>query len=202
MQIELGERTYPLRVRKIARARSIAVSADTVKGEVRLTMPLHASTRQALRFAQSKSDWLTECFADALPAVPIVDGAELAFAGETHRVHWSPDFARKPVRTDGEIRVGGPESRIEDRVIRWMKDTARAIYADDLAFYCEQANTQLPQLSVGDARRRWGSCSARKSIRLSWRLVMAPPLVRRSVVAHEVAHLAHMNHSAAFYKPA
>lgn len=199
MEIELGDVYYPLRVRKLAQARSIAVSADTVKGEVRLTMPLYVSTAQALRFAQSKSDWLAERFADALPPVPIINGAEIAFQGNSHLIRWSSDFSRKPLKTDDEIRVGGPEDRIESRVIGWMKDQARAVYADDLAFYCARAEVDLPTLSVGDARRRWGSCSGRQAIRLSWRLVMAPAMVRRSVVAHEVAHLRHMNHSPAFY---
>ena len=31
-----------------------------------------------------------------------------------------------------------------------------------------------------------------------WRLILAPPAVRRYVVAHEVAHLAHLDHSAKF----
>lgn len=199
MEIELGDRFYPLRVRKLAQARSIAVSADTVKGEVQLTMPRYASMAQALRFAQSKSDWLTDRFADALPPVPIVDGAEIAFAGEGHVIRWSADYNRKPLKKNNEIRVGGPKERIAGRVIDWMKDEARDVYAKDLAFYCERAGLEAPALSVGDARRRWGSCSGRKAIRLSWRLIMAPPMVRRSVVAHEVAHLRHMNHSPVFY---
>lgn len=199
LEIAVGGEFYPLRVRRSPRARSIIVSADTVKGEVRLTMPRFASQAQALRFAQSKSDWLATCFAEAHPAVPIVDGAEIAFAGETHVISWSPEYARMPERGGGEIRVGGPEDRIAYRITSWMRDRARQVYAEDLAFYCERAAVDLPKLSVGDARRRWGSCSGKKAIRLNWRLIMAPPMVRRSVVAHEVAHLRHMNHSSAFY---
>ncbi|MEP3225258.1 MAG: SprT family zinc-dependent metalloprotease [Parasphingorhabdus sp.] len=199
MEIELGDRFYPLRIRKLAQARSIAVSADIVKGEVCLTMPRYAPTAQALRFAQSKSQWLAARFAEALPPIPIVPGAKLAFKGEPHRVHWSPDFRRQPERRDLEICVGGPEDRVASRVLSWMKDQAREVYADDLAYYCARADQPLPTLSIGDARRRWGSCSGRKSIRLNWRLIMAPPMVRRSVVAHEVAHLEHMNHSPDFY---
>ena len=36
-------------------------------------------------------------------------------------------------------------------------------------------------------------------LRLNWRLVQAPDFVRRSVVAHEVAHLVHFDHSPAFH---
>jgi predicted metal-dependent hydrolase len=53
-------------------------------------------------------------------------------------------------------------------------------------------------VSVGDAGSRWGSCSSQGRIRLSWRLILAPPQVRRYVVAHEVAHLVHLNHGREF----
>ena len=49
------------------------------------------------------------------------------------------------------------------------------------------------------AQRRWGSCARDGTIRLNWRLVMAPGWVRRSVVAHEVAHLVHFDHSPRFH---
>lgn len=199
LKIELAGKYYPLRIRKLRQSRSIAVSADIVRGEVRLTMPFHASTARARRFAESKSEWLAAEFASALPAIPIVNGAKVAFLGEEHIVLWSNEFSRQPVRSEGEIKLGGPQERIESRLVRWMKERARAIYVDDLEYYCDEAGLGLPKLSVGDARRRWGSCSGRRSIRLSWRLIMAPPMVRRSVVAHEVAHLRHMNHSKNFY---
>jgi len=51
---------------------------------------------------------------------------------------------------------------------------------------------------VGDAGTRWGSCSSEGRIRLSWRLILAPPEVRRYVAAHEVAHLVHLNHGPEF----
>jgi predicted metal-dependent hydrolase len=53
-------------------------------------------------------------------------------------------------------------------------------------------------VTVGDADTRWGSCSSAGRIRYSWRLILAPPHARRYVVAHEVAHMLHMNHGADF----
>ena len=55
------------------------------------------------------------------------------------------------------------------------------------------------QRTVTRAKRRWGSCSSEGVLRLNWRLVQAPDAVRRSVVAHEVAHLVHFDHSPAFH---
>ena len=46
---------------------------------------------------------------------------------------------------------------------------------------------------------RWGSCTASGDIRLHWRLLLAPQQVARYVAAHEVAHLAQMNHSPRYW---
>ncbi|MEC7398577.1 MAG: M48 family metallopeptidase, partial [Pseudomonadota bacterium] len=56
-----------------------------------------------------------------------------------------------------------------------------------------------PPLRLSRAQRRWGSCSSSGTVRINWRLVQAPDAVRRSVVAHEVAHLVHFDHSPAFH---
>ena len=72
-------------------------------------------------------------------------------------------------------------------------------FGGDLTHYCAQAGHQVPRLALSRAQRRWGSCASDGSIRINWRLIMAPDFVRRSVVAHEVAHMTHFDHSPAFH---
>jgi predicted metal-dependent hydrolase len=98
-----------------------------------------------------------------------------------------------------ELHLGGPEELVGPRILRWLREAARPIYAHDISEYCGKAGEITPALAIGDPRSRWGSCSSRGTISLSWRLIMAPPFVRRSVIAHEVAHMRHMDHSPAFY---
>jgi len=57
----------------------------------------------------------------------------------------------------------------------------------------------VAQVRIGDPRARWGSCASGGRIAYSWRLILAPPSVRRAVVAHEVAHLVHANHGPDFH---
>lgn len=66
--------------------------------------------------------------------------------------------------------------------------------------YAQQLNENYTKISLRDVRSRWASCSERGALMFSWRLVMAPPSVLSYVVAHEVAHLRHMNHSERFWK--
>ena len=58
----------------------------------------------------------------------------------------------------------------------------------------------MTKVAIGDPKTRWGSCASSGTIRYSWRLILMPDFVRRSTVAHEVAHRLHMNHGAHFYR--
>ena len=54
-------------------------------------------------------------------------------------------------------------------------------------------------IKVSHAKGRWGSCNRSGVIRLNWRLMKASPAEIDYVVAHECAHLVHMNHSTEFW---
>jgi predicted metal-dependent hydrolase len=72
------------------------------------------------------------------------------------------------------------------------------VLSEETAEAGRRAGLRAVTVRIGDARTRWGSCSSKGAIRYSWRLVLAPPQVRRYVVAHEVAHLKHLNHGREF----
>ena len=79
----------------------------------------------------------------------------------------------------------------------------RALARDRLAAASDRHAAALRRpyrkITLRDTRSRWGSCTAQGDLMYSWRLVMAPPEVLDYVAAHEVAHLAQMNHSPAFW---
>jgi predicted metal-dependent hydrolase len=114
-------------------------------------------------------------------------------------IDWHPAHSRKPMVVNGALRSGGPADNLPARLQRWLESEARQLLEDDLAIYCARAGHSTPPLKLSRAQRRWGSCSDRQAIRINWRLVQAPDRVRRSVVAHEVAHLTHFDHSTAFH---
>ena len=81
----------------------------------------------------------------------------------------------------------------------FLRDAGRDGAASAVERHAASAGKRAAGLVLRDTRSRWGSCSARGTLNFSWRLILAPPFVLDYLAAHEVAHLVHMNHSAAFW---
>ncbi len=197
--IRIGGRELPVVIRRLERARRLTMRLAPDGSEVRITMPRWTRTAEALTFATSRSDWLARQIAALPTAEPIADGATIRFRGEPVTLRHTAAAPRRPVLAEGQLVLGGPQTSLQPRLKRWLTDEAREHLATDLAAYCQKAEQPVPRLALSNARRRWGSCAADSSIRINWRLIMAPDFVRRSVVAHEVAHLVHFDHSPAFH---
>ena len=82
----------------------------------------------------------------------------------------------------------------------WLKAQARGELEKILKEQAARMRVSPKKLTIRDQRTRWGSCSTRGTISLSWRLIMAPPQVMQYVVIHELAHLVQPNHSPAFWQ--
>jgi len=197
--IALGDRTLPIVVRRLAHARRMTLRLAPDGSEVRISMPRWGRTVEAVNFARSRADWLAEQVAALPSAEPPHPGGRIAYRGQWLTIAHALDAPRR-VRCDAEsIHIGGPADGLTSRLRRWLESEARRLLAEDLAHYCTLADRAPPRLALSSARRRWGSCAADGAIRINWRLVMAPDHVRRSVVAHEVAHLVHFDHSPRFH---
>ena len=197
--LDLGERSLPVIVRRLAHARRMTLRLAPDGSEVRISVPRWCRTAEALAFAASRSDWLASQL-ERLPApAPPVPGSLLPFRGEPLPLVHDRTAPRRPSLAGETILIGGPAEGIERRLRRWLEGEARLLLEADLAHYCARAARTAPALALSNARRRWGSCAGDGTIRINWRLVMAPDFVRRSVVAHEVAHLAHFDHSPRFH---
>lgn len=98
----------------------------------------------------------------------------------------------------GLPQQAGPE-QVRDVVQSWLQRQARRVFEERCAAFAGRLGVRMRRLSLSSAATRWGSASADGSIRLNWRLVHFGLPVIDYVVAHELAHLREMNHSAAFW---
>ena len=188
----------PIEVRPMRSAKRYRLRFDEATGLLKLTCPARSSRRAALRWALDQREWIEAQLARAGSPEPFQPGAVIPIEGVDRLLIRSEDQPRTPRLSADELRCGGPIDGFARRIENFVKGLARETMSKEAAEFATAAGVTVRGVSIGDAASRWGSCSADGRLRLSWRLMLAPPAVRRYVVAHEVAHLKHFNHGPQF----
>jgi len=187
----------PLKLRRSARARRITLRISQLDGRVTLTLPKRIALAEALDFAREKEGWIRDHLAARPEEVAVCHGVSLPVEGARHAV--APGQGRGVTLTAGGLHVPGPAERVGPRLAGYLKQRARDRLAAACDGYAARLGRPYARLTLRDTRSRWGSCTSDGGLMFSWRLIMAPPEVLDYVAAHEVAHLAQMNHSPAFW---
>lgn len=205
-------------IRVSRRARRILLRVRASAREVELVLPRGVSKKLGLGFLMAKRGWVAARL-DAVPRpVPFAEGAVIPVLGVPHRIRREDDpRAPRVAIADGEIRVR-PAPRDPRRPLGSQGDPnadaagiARPVHDHLVALAHAEAvrraracaarlGRPVARIGVRDTRSRWGSCSAAGNLSFCWRLVLAPESVFDYVVAHEVAHLAEMNHGPHFWQ--
>jgi predicted metal-dependent hydrolase len=159
---------------------------------------LREQQERSQRLAEAKVDWR--------------DGTTIPFLGETVIVVLDARATGAVLNTNADalpgvprltLHVGLPQhaapEQIRDAVQSWLQRQARRVFEERIQHFAAQLRVTCTRLSLSSAQTRWGSASADGSIRLNWRLIhFAMPSIDY-VVAHELAHLRHMDHSPRFW---
>jgi hypothetical protein len=198
LALDLGA---PLTIRVNPRARRLLLRIDAAERAVELVLPRGVPAEHGLRFLRAQRGWIAARL-EALPRpVPFVEGAVVPVLGVPHRIRSESDPAAPPVAiADGEIRVRGDLVHLGRRVRDYLVRLARQELARRARLLAARIGKHIARVTVRDTKSRWGSCSAAGCLSFSWRLILAPESVVDYVVAHEVAHLAEMNHGPRFWR--
>jgi predicted metal-dependent hydrolase len=195
-----GDPALTVHLRRSGRARRISLRVSRVDGRITLTLPAGVHHRLGEAFAVEREGWLRAAVAGLEGVIPVEAGALLPVEGVPLHVTRAPV---RGVQIDGDALLLPERGRPGAVVANWLKLRARARMLAAIDHYAgalgSAARRPPARLRLADPRGRWGSCSSAGDIMLSWRLILAPPVVLDYVAAHEVAHLAQMNHSPAFW---
>ncbi len=198
--LRLEDRDVPLELSRHPRARRITLRLNAGGGGVRLVLPQRTPVREAVAFAERNSGWILKHLEKVPPRIPFTDGAVIPLLGENHLVTHDPVARCGVARDGGVIRVSGLAEHLPRRLGDYLKREARAEINTRARDKAARIERRVGRISLRDTRSRWGSCSSEGDLNFSWRLILAPEVVLDYVVAHEVAHLVHLNHSQRFWK--
>jgi predicted metal-dependent hydrolase len=134
---------------------------------------------------------------------PLAHGSLVPYRGTLLRLEVIRDRSEAPHNdpTIGLVRVnGGHDCRLLTEVETWYRQQADGVFRERLSAVNARFGYRFARVSIRDQRTRWGSCSAAGNLSFNWRLLMAPPSVLDSVVAHELTHLVDHTHASSFWR--
>ena len=190
-----------------ARRRSIGMEIDFSGLTVRA--PRWVSIREIDEVLSKRGTWILRSLdewrarrRDVMPrewktgSAILYQGRELTLA-----VHKAPDRAIEADLLNLTVwhPAADDERQIATFVTRWLREEAGRQVLPRVAEYAARVNKRVPTVKLSNARSEWGSCDQKGVIRLNWRLIQLPPELALYIVAHEVAHLVELNHSARFW---
>ena len=203
------------RVRRSHRARRLGVRIFR-DGTVEIVVPAAAGARQVAGFVERHRGWI-ERHCRRLPPADLSfppERIELRAVAESWQCR--PAFAApadaplhavpllRVLTADAaggalELRPDGDAFAVRTALLAWLSARAAEALAPQLAALGATLGVQYRRLQIRRQRTRWGSCSERGTISLNCCLLFHRPEVVRYLLAHELAHLTHMNHSHRFW---
>ncbi|MBU8869399.1 MAG: M48 family metallopeptidase [Gemmatimonadales bacterium] len=209
-QAVVSGRVLQYQVRLHRRARRASVQVTRREGVV-VTLPWRAPRRVLPGLMAEWESWLEgqveECGVWDGPVVrEFASGSILSILGRPRELVLEPLAAGRSrptarLEADALILCMPTERLLEPRaeLEKYLRRLARSDFSERVDSWSELIGPRPSRLIIGERKSRWGSCSRRGTLSFCYRLVMAPPETIDAVVAHEVCHLVHLNHSPRFY---
>jgi len=213
--VRYGRTRIDMTVVRSPRRRTVTISVDPFEG-VRVLAPDDASLDTLDTLIGRKAPWIlsklrVEGQSEPTPIREYITGESYLYLGRHYRLRVL--FSEAGGSTVVALRRGFLEVALDTSVpsparpdaVRqalqgWYRHRAAVRLPERVALYAERLGMTPPRLLIRHQTKRWGSCDAQGNLRLNWRIVMAPVLLVDYVVAHELCHLVHHDHSAAFWQ--
>ena len=196
-----------------ARARRITVHIQA--DGLRVTLPPGVTEREALRFVGEHEEEIAQKQA----GLQVRRQAKLLLPGETPALHTRTFDVRVVVEEraniffrleEGTLSVYCPEGtdltapalqrKLWNGVAYFLRQEAHRVLPLRLHELATAHGFDYRGVKIQPSRTRWGSCSARRDINLSYYLMLVPPHLADYVMLHELCHTREMNHGARFWQ--
>ncbi len=213
--LTVGNTTIPYEVRYSTKARRKRIVVTP--GGVEVVAPQGTAwegSEGILAFLEGKRRWLFDAVMEIeanhrkLLTQRYASGAKLQYRGRWLMLDVQPGDvdhveiacrSKLHVVVPADLAVAEKLEAIQVGFDAWLRERALR----DLVRFGRRHEVGLGVQAVGyrlsDAKSRWGSCGRDRVIRVHWRLIQSPAAAMDYVVAHEVAHLLHRNHSPEFW---
>jgi len=206
-EVRFGLTAIPYVVRRSQRRGTVSIAIDPAMG-VLLTAPQATPIARLDRVVHDKARWIVERLrrgpvgAEHPAPREFVNGETFLYLGRQYRLKIVVGAVTRVAFTGGRLVVTvpvGSAAAVRKAVVTWYRHHAAERLPERAAIWAKKMGVPVPVVLIRDQRRRWGSCDPKGNLRFNWRTVQAPMRLVDYVVAHELVHLGHRHHTAAFW---
>lgn len=198
-KIALDTVPVPVIIRAHHQARHLTLRYQPITENFILTTPKRIAQKNITAFLHQNESWMHKQIALYPQRQAVTVGRSLLIFGSAREIIHHDAAGIRCVLEETALHVYCRPSRLERAVKRYIQQLAQTIITPLAHEKAQRIGFTVKEVTFRDTRSRWGSCSRQGALSFSWRLVMAPMAVIDYVVAHEVAHLQHFDHSRDFW---
>lgn len=197
IDVDLG---FDMKVVHSVRSRRLTLRIDKKDRIAVLTIPKYCSRKKAVSFVESHQDWILDNLKKIPELKTFKNHDKISLFGHEYTIEHSPIRGNTGLDKKNHILyISGGIEFLHRRVKDFIKKLALEEFTRRSAQTADKIGKKVHNVYIKDTKSRWASCSTLNNINYSWRLALAPEFVIRYIVAHEVSHLKHQDHSAYFW---
>ena len=126
------------------------------------------------------------------------ESGKVLFQGKLYNVgvHLTPD-QEEGIDLAGDtfnIYLQNPQTDPNALMEKWLHDKAAEVLKAKTAQWAAKMGVEYNNIVIKDQQTLWASCSAKKNINYTYRIIKMPEAICDYLIVHELAHLVHMNH--------
>lgn len=171
-------------------------------GVVEVRAPKYIPNFAINAFIKSKNDWILKRQEfekkNAVSSKKFINGEKFMYLGKEYLLDLG-NYIQIEAKNERLLFPLALAPHGKASLEKWYIKQAKLIIKKQVEHYAKSLDTSYEDISFSDTRSKWGSCTHDNRLQFNWRLIMAPLLVVRYVVIHELVHTTTKNHSAIFW---
>lgn len=204
----LGNTNFSLAIKRSQRRRRTVALVVEAPDQLSICVPQNTQFITIEKILKRRARWIFRKAADIAEFVRFktkkekLNGSSIYYLGRHYRLRFTDkeDIQQKCKLNGSWLEINSSSATYLNIIINWYKLQAKRIINQRALFWCEKFNVKFKQLIISDQKKRWGSCSADNVIRINWRIITATLFQIDYVIAHELCHILHKDHSEKFWK--
>lgn len=209
--VRFGRTLLAYRIQRSKRRATVSIAVVPEEGLV-VTAPEQASTRRLDELVHRKGAWIVRRLRHqselpaALPEREFISGESFKYLGRQYRLQVRAGEPLGQVRLHGsylgmhlETTASKRSPSARQALVEWYRAKARDYLPKRAAPWAKKLGLSAPRIVVAEPPKRWGSTTKTGTVRINWRILQCPATLVDYVLAHELVHLIHEDHSRAFW---